>query len=43
MSRWFAGALGGFCYNSGTNPDFLSVEQLRDLIRQHVDPSFLPI
>ena len=33
----------GFAYNSGTNPDFLSVEQLRDLIRQHVDPSFLPI
>lgn len=33
----------GFAYNSGTNPDFLSVEQLRDLIRQHVDPSFLPV
>ena len=28
----------GFAYNSGTNPDFLSVEQLRTLIRQHVDP-----
>lgn len=33
----------GFAYNSGTNPDFLSVEQLRDLIRQHVDPTFLPV
>jgi UDP-N-acetylglucosamine 4,6-dehydratase (inverting) len=33
----------GFAYNSGANPDFLSVEQLRDLIRQHVDPSFQPI
>lgn len=33
----------GFAYNSGTNPDFLSVEQLRDLIRQHVDPSFQPV
>jgi len=26
----------GFAYNSGTNPDFLSVAQLRDLIAQHV-------
>ena len=29
----------GFCYNSGSNPDFLDVEQLRALIREHVDPS----
>jgi UDP-N-acetylglucosamine 4,6-dehydratase/5-epimerase len=29
-----------FCYNSGTNPDFLTVEQIRDLIRQHLDPAF---
>jgi UDP-N-acetylglucosamine 4,6-dehydratase (inverting) len=33
----------GFAYNSGTNPDFLSIEQLRDLIRQYVDPSFQPL
>ena len=33
----------GFAYNSGTNPDFLSVEQLRHLIREHVDPSFQPV
>ena len=33
----------GFAYNSGTNPDFLSVEQLRVLIRDHVDSSFLPV
>lgn len=33
----------GFAYNSGTNPDFLSVEQLRSLIREHVDPNFEPI
>jgi len=33
----------GFAYNSGTNPDFLSVEQLRALIREHVDPSFQPV
>ncbi len=30
----------GFAYNSGANPDFLTIEQLRDLIRQHVDPGF---
>ncbi|WP_328705877.1 UDP-N-acetylglucosamine 4,6-dehydratase (inverting) [Erythrobacter rubeus] len=29
----------GFSFNSGTNPDFLSVEQLRGLIRKHVDPT----
>ena len=30
----------GFAYNSGSNPDFLSVMEIRDLIRQHVDPQF---
>jgi UDP-N-acetylglucosamine 4,6-dehydratase (inverting) len=30
----------GFSYNSGTNPEFLTVEQLRELIRKHVDPRF---
>jgi len=29
----------GFAYNSGTNADFLSVDQLRKLIRRHVDPT----
>jgi UDP-N-acetylglucosamine 4,6-dehydratase len=33
----------GFAYNSGSNPDFLSVEQLRELIREHVDPTFKPL
>jgi UDP-N-acetylglucosamine 4,6-dehydratase len=33
----------GFAYNSGSNPDFLTVEQLRELIRKHVDPSFQPV
>ena len=33
----------GFAYNSGTNSDFLSVDQLRDLIREHVDPTFQPV
>ena len=30
----------GFAYNSGTNNQFLTVEQLRMLIQQHVDPEF---
>ena len=33
----------GFIYNSGSNPDFLSVEQLRSLIREYVDPTFMPV
>ena len=33
----------GFAYNSGSNPDFLSVEQLRALIREHVDAAFQPV
>ena len=32
----------GFFYNSGTNEHFLSVEQIRSLIRQHVDADFVP-
>ena len=30
----------GFRYDSGSNPDFLTVEQIRELIRAHVDPTF---
>lgn len=30
----------GFAYNSGTNSEWVSVEQLRQLIREHVDVSF---
>ena len=33
----------GFAYDSGSNPDFLSVEQLRCLICKHVDPKFEPV
>ena len=33
----------GFAYNSGTNSDFLSVEQIRDLIKEHVVSSFQPV
>lgn len=28
----------GFCYNSGTNDEFLTVEELRALIARHVEP-----
>lgn len=30
----------GFAYNSGSNPTFLTIDQLRGLIRKHVDPNF---
>jgi len=33
----------GFVYNSEANPEFLNVHQLRELIRQHVDPAFQPV
>lgn len=33
----------GFTYSSGTNSEWLSAEQIRNLIRQHVDPAFEPI
>jgi len=29
-----------FAYNSGTNADCLDVEQIRSLLRQHIDPCF---
>jgi UDP-N-acetylglucosamine 4,6-dehydratase (inverting) len=32
----------GFAYNSGSNPDFLTVAQIRKLICKHVDPHFEP-
>ena len=41
-SRSYSSVDKGFAYNSGSNPDFLSVSQLRDLIKQYVDPSFEP-
>ena len=33
----------GFAYDSGTNPDFLSVQQIRNLISKHLDSSFVPV
>ena len=41
--RSLQGVPHGFAYNSGSNPQFLSVEQIRNLIREHVDPQFLPV
>ena len=32
-----------FSYNSGTNPDFLTIKQLSNLIKKEVDPDFEPI
>lgn len=32
----------GFRYDSGTNTEWLSVDDLRALIREHVDPGFVP-
>ena len=33
----------GFAYDSGTNADFLNVDQIRDLIRKHVISDFVPV
>jgi len=33
----------GFAYESGTNPDFLTVEKIRTLIKTHMNPEFEPI
>ena len=38
----FAAVPSGFSYNSGTNPDFLSTDEIRSLIKDHIDPSFSP-
>jgi UDP-N-acetylglucosamine 4,6-dehydratase len=32
----------GFAYNSGSNERFLDVQEIRTLIREHVDPDFVP-
>jgi UDP-N-acetylglucosamine 4,6-dehydratase len=41
--RSFIAVEPGFAYNSGSNPNFLTMEQLRELIRDHVDPFFEPV
>jgi len=32
-----------FSYDSGTNKDFLSIEQIRTLIKRHINPDFAPV
>ena len=32
----------GFSYNSKNNTDFLSIQDLRNLIKEHVDANFSP-
>lgn len=32
----------GFCYNSGTNTEWVSIEEMRSLIVNYVDPDFTP-
>ena len=41
--RAFKEVKHGFAYNSGTNPEFLSVDQIRALICRHVQHNFQPI
>ena len=33
----------GFYYNSGDNPQFLTISEIQSLIKKHLDPSFRPI
>jgi UDP-N-acetylglucosamine 4,6-dehydratase len=33
----------GFTYNSGTNDDFLSVHDIRDIVKKQITPSFEPV
>jgi hypothetical protein len=33
----------GFAYESGSNPEFLTVEQIRGLIKTHLNPEFEPV
>ena len=33
----------GFKYNSGENDSWVTVEEIRDLIKEHVDPNFKPV
>ena len=33
----------GFNYSSGSNSNFLTVDEIRDLIRTNIDPEFRPL
>ena len=32
----------GFCYNSGENDEWVDVDNMRELIKKHIDPNFTP-
>ena len=32
-----------FAYNSGSNSNFLNIEEIRQLIKENLDPEFKPI
>ena len=40
--RDFKDVENGYAYNSGDNPNFLSIDEIRELIRKHVDKNFKP-
>ena len=42
-SREFKEVSNGYAYNSGDNPHFLTIEEIRSLIVDHVDKNFEPI
>ena len=37
----YRGVEKGFTYNSGSNNEFLTVEQIRDLIKRNIDADFV--
>ncbi len=41
--RSFIPVKKGFAYNSGSNPEFLSVQEIRALIREHINSDFQPL
>ena len=43
MNVLFSEVPDNFSYNSGSNPDFLSINQIRALISKHINPEFAPI
>ena len=43
VKKYFKPVKEGFKYNSGENPNFLTVDNIRTLIRKHIDSSFQPL
>ena len=42
-SKEFKRVRNGYAYNSGDNPHFLTIEEIRSLIVDHVDKNFEPV